>query len=73
MESDKDERISGAKMKNIKILLAEDENEIAEILTAYLVKEGFTVVRAKDGLEAISLFFCRIALIRDPGYSNAAC
>ncbi|RRN99704.1 response regulator transcription factor [Pectobacterium aquaticum] len=44
-------------MKNMKILLAEDENEIAEILTAYLVKEGFTVVRAKDGLEAISLFF----------------
>ncbi len=44
-------------MKNIKILLAEDENEIAEILTAYMVKEGFTVVRAKDGLEAISLFF----------------
>ncbi|WP_338069053.1 response regulator [Pectobacterium aquaticum] len=57
MERDKGEWISGAKMKNMKILLAEDENEIAEILTAYLVKEGFTVVRAKDGLEAISLFF----------------
>lgn len=42
-------------MKNIKILLAEDENDIAEILTAYLVKEGFTVIRAKDGREAISL------------------
>lgn len=44
-------------MKNIKILLAEDENNIAEILTAYLVKEGFTVLRAKDGREAISLFY----------------
>lgn len=42
-------------MKNIKILLAEDENDIAEILTAYLAKEGFTVIRAKDGREAISL------------------
>lgn len=44
-------------MKNIKILLAEDENDIAEILTAYLVKEGFTVLRAEDGREAISLFY----------------
>lgn len=44
-------------MKNIKILLAEDENNIAEILTAYLVKEGFTVLRAKDGREAISMFY----------------
>lgn len=42
-------------MKNIKVLLAEDENEIAEILTAYLEKEGFSVIRARDGREAISL------------------
>ncbi len=55
MEHDKYERIQGAKLKNIKVLLAEDENEIAEILTAYLLKEGFTVIRAKDGREAISL------------------
>lgn len=56
VEHEKFERIPGAKMRNVKILLAEDENEIAEILAAYLVKEGFSVVRAKDGREAITLF-----------------
>lgn len=56
MEHEKVERKPGAKMKNVKILLAEDENEISEILTAYLMKEEFSVVRAKDGREAISFF-----------------
>lgn len=44
-------------MKNIRVLLAEDENGIAEILMAYLAKEGFNVIRAKDGREAVALFF----------------
>ena len=44
-------------MKNIKVLLAEDENGIADILMAYLAKEGFNVIRAKEGREAVSLFF----------------
>lgn len=44
-------------MKNIRVLLAEDEDGIAEILLAYLAKEGFQAIRAKDGREAVSLFF----------------
>lgn len=44
-------------MNNIKVLLAEDENGIAEILMAYLAKEGFNVVRAREGKEALSLFY----------------
>ncbi|WP_440504194.1 response regulator, partial [Serratia nevei] len=43
-------------MKTIKILLAEDEYEITEILTAYLRNEGFEVVPAHNGRQAIALF-----------------
>ncbi|MGD8106325.1 response regulator [Pantoea sp. FN0302] len=43
-------------MNTIKLLLAEDEDEIADILGAYLQKENFEVIHAKDGLEAISFF-----------------
>ncbi|EKN5090150.1 response regulator transcription factor [Pectobacterium versatile] len=43
-------------MKNIKILLAEDEEGIAEILLAYLQKEGFFVVHATDGQEALERY-----------------
>lgn len=57
MESVTDERKGRSKMKNIRVLLAEDENGIAEILIAYLSKDGFNVIRAKDGREAVSLFF----------------
>ncbi len=44
-------------MNNIRVLLAEDENRIAEILLAYLAKEGFKVLHARDGKEALSLFY----------------
>lgn len=43
-------------MKNVKILLAEDEDGIAEILLAYLQKEGFTLTHARDGREALVRF-----------------
>lgn len=35
------------------ILIAEDEAEIAEVLTAYLRREGFRTVHAQDGLRAL--------------------
>lgn len=57
MENRGDKQNGRTKMKNIKVMLAEDENGIAEILMAYLTKEGFNVLRAKDGREAVSLFF----------------
>ena len=36
------------------ILLAEDEPEIAQILDAYLVRDGFRTVRAADGETALT-------------------
>jgi DNA-binding response OmpR family regulator len=41
---------------DIKILLAEDENNIRKLVASYLVKEGFHVAEAADGAEAISKF-----------------
>ncbi|MGN7453519.1 response regulator transcription factor [Paenibacillus pasadenensis] len=35
------------------ILIAEDEAEIADLIELHLQKEGFRIVKAKDGLEAI--------------------
>lgn len=40
---------------NALILIAEDENEIAEVISAYLVREGFRTVRAADGVVALEL------------------
>ncbi len=37
---------------NYKILVADDEKEIVELLTLYLENEGYTVLPAYDGLEA---------------------
>lgn len=38
-----------------KILVADDEDEIVEILELYLEKDGFEVIKAGDGLEAWEL------------------
>ncbi|MFP1133229.1 response regulator [Asticcacaulis sp. W401b] len=38
---------------NALILIVEDEAEIAEVLAAYLDREGFRTVRASDGLTAL--------------------
>lgn len=38
-----------------KLLIADDEVEIIEILELYLEKDGFELVKAKDGLEAWEL------------------
>lgn len=38
------------------ILLVEDEPSIAEMVVSYLEKEGFSIVHAKDGEEAIRIF-----------------
>lgn len=40
---------------NALILIAEDEREIAEILDAYLMREGFRTTRAIDGKTALDL------------------
>lgn len=38
------------------VLLVEDERGISDILRAYLEKEGFRVIQAYDGLEALDAF-----------------
>lgn len=40
-----------------KILIVEDEKELADILGAYLEVEGFTPVVAKDGQEGLKAFY----------------
>ena len=41
-------------MKGKKILVVEDETKIADIVKAYLEKDGFTVVTAQTGEKAMS-------------------
>ena len=42
-------------MLSAKILIIEDEKQIAQIVRSYLVKEGFTVTLAETGQKALSL------------------
>ena len=44
------------KMLMGKILVADDDSNIADLLRLYLEKEGFTVIIAGDGEEAIAKF-----------------
>lgn len=39
-----------------KILVVEDQKEIRELISKYLLKEGYEVVLAKQGFEALELF-----------------
>ncbi|WP_333610027.1 response regulator [Pantoea piersonii] len=41
--------------KNSLILVAEDDDEIADILTSYLQRAGMTTIRAADGEQALNL------------------
>ncbi|HWR44848.1 response regulator transcription factor [Sporomusa sp.] len=37
----------------MKVLVVDDDEKILKVLTTYLEKEGYTVITAKDGLEAV--------------------
>ncbi|NTW72425.1 MAG: response regulator transcription factor [Eubacteriaceae bacterium] len=41
-------------MKNLKIFVVEDEENLRNLIVSYLVKEGFEVHTAEDGREAVS-------------------
>lgn len=43
-------------MKQYKILLADDEEQMLRLLTSYLEKEGFDVITTNNGEEALSVF-----------------
>ena len=42
----------------VKILVVEDEYDIRELLQNYLENEGYQVVAASDGEQAIEVFRC---------------
>ena len=46
-----------AKMEKCKILVVDDESRMRKLVRDFLVKKGFTVVEAADGVEAVDLFF----------------
>ena len=39
-----------------KILIVEDEPELRQLLASYLINDGYSVIEAEDGVEAVSLF-----------------
>lgn len=41
--------------KPFKILVADDEKEILELISAYLLKEGYIVIPAEDGLQVLAI------------------
>ncbi|MCT8137555.1 response regulator transcription factor [Anaerobacillus sp. CMMVII] len=41
--------------QTFRILVADDEKEILDLVCSYLIKEGYSVIRAEDGLQALSL------------------
>ena len=40
----------------MKILIVEDDNMIREGISEFLLEFGYTVIQAKDGIEALSKF-----------------
>ena len=42
-------------MKSISILIADDENEIADLIAIHLEKEGYHVIKVSDGQEALKV------------------
>ena len=47
----------------MKILIVEDDNMIREGISEYLLEFGYTVIQAKDGIEALSKFNKNIKLM----------
>jgi two-component system phosphate regulon response regulator PhoB len=50
-----DDAFSGKTMKSQTVLIVEDENDIRELLAFNLRREGFSVLEAGDGRDALSL------------------
>lgn len=44
-------------MKNMTILIADDEYRIRKLLSDFLIREGYKIVEAEDGEQAIDLIF----------------
>lgn len=44
-------------MNNLKILVVDDESRMRKLVRDFLVKNGFDVIEAGDGVEALDIFF----------------
>ncbi len=44
-------------MENIKILVVDDESRMRKLVRDFLTREGYTVLEAGDGMEAMDLFY----------------
>ena len=44
-------------MENIKILVVDDESRMRKLVKDFLVREGYTVLEAGDGMEAMDVFY----------------
>ena len=44
-------------MENIKILVVDDESRMRKLVKDFLTREGYTVIEAGDGMEAMDVFY----------------
>ena len=44
-------------MEKIKILVVDDESRIRKLVKDFLSREGYTVLEAADGVEAMDIFY----------------
>ena len=44
-------------MNTIKILIVDDESRMRKLLKDFLEREGYCILEASDGLEAIDIFY----------------
>ena len=44
-------------MQEIKIMVADDESRMRKLVRDFLVREGYKVIEAADGEEAVDLFY----------------
>ena len=54
---------SEEKMDKTKILVVDDESRMRKLVKDFLVRQGYTVLEAADGMEAMD-YFMRIKILR---------
>lgn len=50
------------KMDKLKILVVDDESRMRKLVKDFLVKNGYEVVEAEDGSQALDIFLSRTTL-----------
>ena len=44
-------------MENIKVLVVDDESRMRKLVKDFLTREGYAVLEAGDGMEAMDIFY----------------